>query len=117
MINALGDHVADFIRAQPMFFVATGAPEGRVNVSLKGMDFAGRRAEPDRVAQPHGKRQRDDSARRHEPSDDLMFMSITADPLILRVFGTAQTLHPRDPDWSELMGLFRHLPDHARSST
>ena len=28
----------DFIKAQPVFFVATAAPDGRVNVSPKGLN-------------------------------------------------------------------------------
>ncbi len=39
---------AGFIARHPMFFVATAAPEGRVNLSPKGLD-ALRIPEPDRV--------------------------------------------------------------------
>ena len=36
--NKLGNSFIRFIEAQQMFFVATAAPTGRVNLSPKGMD-------------------------------------------------------------------------------
>ena len=37
-MNRLTNSQIDFIRAQPIFFVATAAADGRVNMSPKGMD-------------------------------------------------------------------------------
>ena len=39
----------------------------------------------------------------------LMFMSISDQPLILRVYGNAQAVHPRDDQWGELISLFPPL--------
>jgi hypothetical protein len=39
----------------------------------------------------------------------LMFMSITAEPLIVRVFGSASVIHPRHAEWNEFIGLFPML--------
>jgi len=36
----------------------------------------------------------------------LMFMSINEKPLILRLYGTAGVVHPRDHAWDELVSLF-----------
>ena len=36
----------------------------------------------------------------------LMFMSIAEGPLILRIYGTARMVHPRDRDWEELIARF-----------
>ena len=36
----------------------------------------------------------------------LMFCSFSNQPLILRVYGTARAVHPRDADWAELLPLF-----------
>ena len=36
--DRIEDRLADFIRDQRVFFVATAASDGRVNVSPKGMD-------------------------------------------------------------------------------
>lgn len=39
----------------------------------------------------------------------LMFMSITEQPLILRIYGAAKVVHRRDEAWDELIGLFPKL--------
>ena len=36
--DQLTPELTEFISAQPVFFVATAAPEGRINLSPKGMD-------------------------------------------------------------------------------
>ena len=46
---AIGERHLKFIEQQRMFFVATAAPDGRVNVSPKGMDTL-RVLDPNRVA-------------------------------------------------------------------
>ena len=38
-MESLSSQLVEFIDSQPMFFVATAAPQGRVNVSPKGMDM------------------------------------------------------------------------------
>ncbi|WP_259988479.1 hypothetical protein [Sulfitobacter sp. S190] len=40
----------------------------------------------------------------------LMFCAFLGDPLILRTYGNATVVHPRDEEWKELASLF---PDHA----
>jgi predicted pyridoxine 5'-phosphate oxidase superfamily flavin-nucleotide-binding protein len=50
----------DFIETQKVFFVATAAPEGRVNVAPKGMDtLRVQGPNRDRMAQSDWKRERD----------------------------------------------------------
>ena len=39
----------------------------------------------------------------------IMFCSFDKQPLILRLYGQATTVHPRDEQWPELLALF---PDH-----
>ena len=39
--EALDDKLIAFIEAQPMFFIASAVAEGRVDLSLKGLDTAG----------------------------------------------------------------------------
>ena len=36
----------------------------------------------------------------------LMFNSFEKNPLILRVYGMARTIHHLDPEWNSLIGLF-----------
>ena len=97
----------EFIRAQPMFFVATAACEGRVNVSPKGMDSL-RVLDCRRVVWLNLTGSGNETAAHVAASGrmTLMFMSVSASPLILRVYGKAQVVHPRDTEWTELVGLF-----------
>jgi hypothetical protein len=110
MIDALTDELTEFIQAQPVFFVATAAPGGRVNVSPKGMDSL-RVLAPGRVVWLNLTGSGNETAAHiaASPRMTLMFMSITAQPLILRIFGSAKVIHPRDTDWDELIGLFPTL--------
>jgi hypothetical protein len=40
----------------------------------------------------------------------LMFCAFDGDPMILRVYGQAQVIHPRDAQWPELICLLPGLP-------
>jgi Pyridoxamine 5'-phosphate oxidase len=110
MIDALTDVLTEFIQAQPIFFVATAAPEGRVNVSPKGMDSL-RVVGPDRIIWLNLTGSGNETAAHIAASQrmTLMFMSVVAKPLIVRVFGSARAIHPRDTDWDELIGMFPTL--------
>lgn len=97
----------EFIQAQPLFFVATAAAEGRVNVSPKGMDTLRVLAE-DRVVWLNLSGSGNETAA-HVASNGrmtLMFMSIGPQPLILRLYGTAEAVHPRDEAWDDLIARF-----------
>ena len=109
-MNRLTPKQIDFIDAQPMFFVATAAPEGRVNVSPKGMDTL-RVVDERRIVWLNLTGSGNETAAHVKESGrmTLMFMSITADPLILRVYGTARAIHPRDYEWNELVADFPTL--------
>ena len=97
----------EFIRAQPVFFVATAARAGRVNVSPKGMDSL-RVLDPARVVWLNLTGSGNETAAHVAASDrmTLMFMSLSASPLIVRFYGRARVVHPRDPEWNELLRLF-----------
>ncbi len=106
-MNRLTRKQIEFVEAQPMFFVATAAPEGRVNVSPKGMDSL-RVVDERRVVWLNLTGSGNETAA-HVATNGrmtLMFMSITDKPLILRIYGTARVVHPRDRDWEELIALF-----------
>lgn len=36
----------------------------------------------------------------------IMFCSFDKEPLIMRLYGSARAIHPRDPDWAEMLELF-----------
>jgi len=112
-MDALTPQLIDFISAQPMFFVATAAAEGRVNVSPKGMDTL-RVDAPDRIRWLNLTGSGNETAAHVAASGrmTLMFSSFTEMPLTLRVYGTATVVHPRDTRWSEVIGDF---PDLAGS--
>ncbi len=103
----LNPHLKRFIAKQPMFFVATAAPDGRVNVSPKGMDSLTVLSDTRIVwLNLSGSGNETAGHLRQANRMTLMFCAFEGDALILRVYGTARTLHPRDPDWAELAALF-----------
>lgn len=96
-----------FIQDQPMFFVATAARDGRVNTSPKGMETL-RILDDNRIVWLNLSGSGNETAGHLRDSNrmTLMFMALKGDPLILRLYGTAKTVHPRDSDWDKLAGLF-----------
>ena len=106
MDRLTGTHT-DFIEAQPMFFVGTAAEEGRVNISPKGMDSL-RVLDERRIVWLNLTGSGNETAAHVAATErmTLMFMSISEQPLILRVYGTARVVHPRDEEWDELIGGF-----------
>ena len=109
------DHISptlqDFIGRQPLFFVGTAAPDGRVNVSPKGMDSL-RVLSPNAVAWLNVTGSGNETAAHllESPRMTLMFCAFTGPPLILRLYGEARTVQPGDPDWREAAALFPALP-------
>jgi len=103
-------HVA-FIQAQKLFFVGTAAPDGRVSVSPKGLDTL-------RIKGSHhlswlnltGSGNETAAHLLENSRMTLMFCALEGDPLILRLYGQARAIHPRDADWEALLGGFPPLP-------
>ncbi|QDB78060.1 pyridoxamine 5'-phosphate oxidase family protein [Georgenia sp. 311] len=108
--DAITDELRTFIEAQPMYFVATAAREGRVNVSPKGLDSL-RVLGPNRVVWLNGTGSGNETAAHllDTPRMTLMFCAFAGKPLILRLYGTARAVHAGDADWPELLGLFPPL--------
>jgi predicted pyridoxine 5'-phosphate oxidase superfamily flavin-nucleotide-binding protein len=104
------DHQA-FIDAQQMFFVATAATNGNVNLSPKGMDSL-RVLGPNRVVWLNSTGSGNETAAHllENPRMTLMFCAFEGKPLILRLYGTARAIHPRDSDWYAFCAL---LPEVA----
>ncbi len=100
------DHLA-FIEAQRIFFVATAAPDGRVNLSPKGLD-ALRVIDPNRVVWLNLSGSGNETASHllEHPRMTVMMCAFDGPPKVLRLYGMAQTLHEGDPDWAELRALF-----------
>lgn len=99
-----------FILEQHMFFVATADVDGRVNLSPKGLDTF-RILSPTRVAWLNLTGSGNETAA-HLLSVNrmtMMFCAFQGSPLILRLYGTANTIHPTDTDWAEMSTLFPTL--------
>ena len=101
----------DFIEQQKIFFVGTAAPEGRVNIALKGMDTL-RVMGPDRIVWLNLTGAENETAAHlaESPRMTLMWCSFDAKPMVLRVYGNAECVHPRDAAWYELAALFPPMP-------
>lgn len=108
------DHITDrlerFIAAQQLFFVATAAAGGRVNVSPKGLDSL-RVVGPNRVVWVNGTGSGNETAAHllEVPRMTIMFCSFVREPLILRLYGTARAVHAGDAEWPDLAALFPPL--------
>ena len=97
----------DFIGSQKVFFCATAAADGRVNVSPKGGDSL-RILGPNRVVWLNLTGSGNETAAHllQAPRMTLMFCAFEAEPKILRLYGTARTITPADAQWDELHALF-----------
>ena len=107
---ALTDDHVDFIRRQYLFFVGTAGAEGHVNVSPKGMDTL-RVTGPTEVVWLNLTGSGNETAAHVLENERMtvMFCSFDKQPLIMRLYGRASVIHPRDDDWGSLIDLF---PDH-----
>ncbi|WP_221089538.1 pyridoxamine 5'-phosphate oxidase family protein [Deinococcus aquaedulcis] len=110
-LPALSAHLQAFVEAQRIFFAGTAAPEGRVNLSPKGMDSL-RVLTPTRVAWLNVTGSGNETAAhlQRSPRMTLMFCAFEGPPLILRLYGQAHMIQPADPEWPGLLSLFPDLP-------
>ncbi len=105
--DALNDTLTHFIAAQHIFFCATAGSGGQVNVSPKGMDSL-RVMGPNRIVWRNLTGSGNETAGHLAQINrmTLMWCSFGPKPMILRCFGSAETLHPRDKEFAELNALF-----------
>lgn len=103
----LNDKLVDFIRQQHVFFVASGAKEGRVNCSPKGMDTL-RVLNESTVAYLDltGSGAETAAHVRHDGRLTMMFCSFGEKPLILRLYGRGEIVLPTDAAWADLKPKF-----------
>ena len=105
------DHI-EFIGRQHLFFVGTAGAEGRINVSPKGLDTL-RVLDPSRAVWLNLTGSGNETAAHvlENSRMTLMFCSFEKQPLILRVYGQAATVHPRDEaKFGRYSALFGHQP-------
>jgi len=104
------DHTR-FVAEQHVFFTASAAPDGRVNVSPKGMDSL-RIMGPNRVMWLNLTGSGNETAGHllEHPRVTLMWCSFTKWPMILRAYGTARAIHVNDADWDDVARHFPYYP-------
>ena len=109
--SQLNDSHKNFIKEQKVFFVATAAAGGRVNVSPKGMDSF-RVLSDNRVAWLNVTGSGNETAAHIKQLNrmTIMFNAFEGPPLILRLYGTATIVNAEHPDWHSLYSLFPELP-------
>lgn len=98
--EALTEAHQAFIRAQKIFFVGTAARDGRVNVSPKGQDSLAV-VGPRDILWLNLTGSGNETAAHVLDSNrvTLMWCAFEGPPLILRVYGSADVVHPRDAAW------------------
>ena len=103
------EHIA-FIANQHLFFIGSAGCEGFINVSPKGMDtlkvidgkkivwlnHTGSGNETSTHVQENGRM-------------TIMWCSFDKKPLILKAYGSAKVIHPRDASWDEMCGHFEEF--------
>jgi len=105
------DHINDdhsgFIAAQHIFFVGSAGHESRVNISPKGMDSL-RILGPNRIIWRNLTGSGNETAGHLAQINrmTLMWCGFETRPMILRCYGSARTLHPRDADFAPLNAEF-----------
>ncbi|RPF71285.1 pyridoxamine 5'-phosphate oxidase family protein [Aurantiacibacter spongiae] len=104
------DHIA-MIEGQPVFFVATAAPDARINLSPKGYDSF-RILSPSRVAYLDlgGSGNETNAHLLADGRITVMFCNFRQPALILRIYGRAAPVLPQDEGWDGLARHFDLLP-------
>ena len=112
--SSISNSHRSFIESQQIWFVATSAPGARINLSPKGLDSL-RILNDNQVIWLNLVGSGNETAA-HLLEDDrmtLMFCSFDKNPMILRLYGHANAIHPGDAGWDEAIAHFDHL-DGAR---
>jgi Pyridoxamine 5'-phosphate oxidase len=113
LYDQITDHLAEFIQAQPLFFVATAplAADGHVNLSPKGLDCL-RILSPTQVAYLDltGSGNETSAHLRENGRVTLMFCAFSGPPNILRLYGRGRTILPDTAEWDALRPLFPEYP-------
>ncbi|PMJ89922.1 pyridoxamine 5'-phosphate oxidase family protein [Vibrio sp. 10N.261.55.A7] len=105
--GALTDKHIEFIGLQKIYFVATAASTGTVNLSPKGGDSL-RVLDANTIAWQNLTGSGNESAA-HILKDTrmtIMFCAFDGAPMILRTYGQARMLHQSDTEWGQYCDLF-----------
>ena len=110
--QSIEDKHRDLIERQKIFFVASAATSGRVNVSPKGMASL-RVLGPNDVAYLDCTGSGSETRAHLMASGDkrltIMFCAFEGDPVILRLYGQGQSLMRGTPEYAGLIGQFEEM--------
>lgn len=114
--DTLTDRHIAFIEKQPLFFTATAAADGRINLSPKGYSDSFRILSDRQVAYLDlGGSGNETHAHLAAAQVDrgritIMFCAFDRSALILRIYGRGRAVLPQDDDWDALAAHFTLLP-------
>jgi hypothetical protein len=110
--DEIDDKLRAFIGEQKVFFVATAGPDGRVNLSPKGLDGSFAVLDPHRVAFLNLTGSGNETAAHLRLSDriTLMFCAFSGPPVILRLYGRGRAFHVGEAGFDERAAHFADLP-------
>lgn len=114
--DALTDKHIGFIERQPIYFTATAAADGRINLSPKGYADSFRVLSSTQVTYLDlgGSGNETHAHLAAEQSDrgriTIMFCAFDRSALILRIYGRGRPVLPQDGEWDALAAHFTLLP-------
>lgn len=107
----ISSNVQSFIEKQKMFFTATAAKDGRVNVSPKGLDTLKVIGKNKVVWLNLGGSGNETETHIADINRmTLMFCSFEGGPLIVRLYGKAKSIRPENEEWDKMILLFPNQP-------
>ena len=103
-------HIA-FIEKQSMYFVATAAHDGMVNLSPKGLDSF-RIIDESKIIWLNLTGSGNETAAhlKINPRITIMFCSFSKTPQILRIYGKGSVIQANDNDWNNWLSRFKDYP-------
>ncbi|MCH3881395.1 MULTISPECIES: pyridoxamine 5'-phosphate oxidase family protein [Tenacibaculum] len=109
--NKITKRIQAFIEAQKLFFVATAPKDGRINLSPKGMDSF-RVLDEKTVAwlSVTGSGNETSAHLLENGKMTIMMCAFEGAPNILRLYGTAIEVLPKDENWTDLAVNFPEIP-------
>ena len=113
--DALETKHVEMIEKQPIFFTATAAADGRINLSPKGYDaFRVLSAKQVAYLDLGGSGNETHAHVTAEQADKgritIMFCNFEQPALILRIYGKGRPVLPQDAEWAALADKFTMLP-------
>ena len=107
LITAIDEKTKKFIESQRMFFVATAATNGKINLSPKGSDSF-RIINSKQVAWLNLTGSGNETAAHILENNrmTIMMCAFEGKPNIMRIYGSAKAIYEQDPEWEQFSSLF-----------